>query len=147
MTVRRATIDDLQEVVELFDLYRVFYAQTSDIPAAETFLEERFKQEDSVIFLAVDGENSVGFVQLFPSFSSVSMERLWILNDLYVKQEVRRKGYGEKLMAKAIAFAKETNAKGLLLETAPDNVNAQELYEKIGFVQATSRYYFFSTPE
>ncbi len=145
MTVRRATIDDLQAVVELFDLYRIFYAQSSDIPSAEAFLEERFEREDSVIFLALDGENPVGFVQLFPSFSSVSMERVWILNDLYVKQEVRRKGYGERLMAKAIAFAKETDAKGLLLETAPDNVNAQQLYEKIGFVRDKSCYYFFTT--
>jgi ribosomal protein S18 acetylase RimI-like enzyme len=67
-----------------------------------------------------------------------------VLNDLYVKEKVRGKGFGEKLIKKAISFAEETGAKGVLLETGKENVTAQRLYEKIGFIKDTSHFYFFS---
>lgn len=144
MTIVKAELHNLEAVTELFDLYRIFYEQESDIARAREFIKERLTNEDSVIFLAYDHENLIGFVQLYPSFSSVSMKRLWVLNDLYVKESVRGKGYGEKLIKKAIAFAMETGAKGLLLETAQDNRAAQKLYEKIGFVKETNFFYFYA---
>ncbi|KAB2334713.1 GNAT family N-acetyltransferase [Cytobacillus depressus] len=144
MSIVKATLNNLGSVAELFDLYRIFYKQKSDIDGAKDFIKERLTSEDSVIFIAFDGGNPVGFVQLYPSFSSVSMKRLWILNDLYVKESVRGKGYGEKLIKQAIKFAKDTKAKGLLLETAADNIDAQKLYEKVGFTKETTYFYFFA---
>lgn len=94
--------------------------------------------------MAFDGTEAIGFVQLYPAFSSVSMKQTWVLNDLYVKKEGRGKGFGEALMRRAIAFAEETGAKGVLLETAEDNVTAKRLYEKIGFAKETNYFYFFS---
>lgn len=144
MSIVKATLADLESVTELFDLYRIFYKQESNIDGAREFIQERLAKEDSVIFIAFDEESPVGFVQLYPSFSSVSMKRLWILNDLYVKEGVRGKGFGEKLMKKAIEFAEDTEAKGVLLETAADNVSAQKLYEKVGFTKETTYFYFYS---
>ncbi|WNS74787.1 GNAT family N-acetyltransferase [Bacillus sp. DTU_2020_1000418_1_SI_GHA_SEK_038] len=144
MSIVKATLNDLESVTELFDLYRIFYKQNSDIEGAREFIKERLTSEDSVIFIAFEDENPVGFVQLYPSFSSVSMKRLWVLNDLYVKESVRGKGLGENLMKKAIAFAEETGAKGVLLETATDNFGAQKLYEKLGFIKETNYFYYFS---
>ena len=94
--------------------------------------------------MAYDGEESVGFTQLYPTFSSVSMKRTWVLNDLYVKQNTRGKGFGQALLRQAIFFAKETNAKGILLETGKENETAQKLYEKIGFVRETNYFYFYT---
>ncbi|GGA43883.1 GNAT family N-acetyltransferase [Psychrobacillus lasiicapitis] len=144
MNIHQATINDLDSLVELFDLYRQFYKQESDFKGARNFLEERLIKNESIIFLAFDEGNPVGFTQLFPSFSSVSMKKSWVLNDLYVKETARRKGIAEKLIGKAIAFAEETDAKGILLETAADNVNAQKLYEKIGFIKESTYFYYFS---
>lgn len=144
MSIVKATISDLEFVTELFDLYRIFYKQDSNINGAREFIKERLTNEDSVIFIALDGENPVGFVQLYPSFSSVSMKRLWILNDLYVIESVRGKGYGERLMKEAITFAEDTGAKGVLLETAADNLSAQKLYEKVGFMRETNYFYFYT---
>ncbi|TQR21035.1 GNAT family N-acetyltransferase [Psychrobacillus vulpis] len=144
MSIQKATLNDLEALTELFDLYRLFYNQNSDIKGARIFLEERLMNNDSVVFIAFEEGTPVGFVQLFPSFSSVSMKRLWVLNDLYVKENVRRKGIAEKLIKKAISFAEETKAKGILLETAQDNLNAQKLYEKIGFLKDSSYYYYFT---
>lgn len=144
MNIHQATSNDLDSLVELFDLYRQFYKQASDLKGAREFLEERLIKNESVIFLAFDEGNPVGFTQLFPSFSSVSMKRSWVLNDLYVKETARRKGVAEKLIRRAITFAEESEAKGILLETAADNVNAQKLYEKIGFIKESTYFYYFS---
>lgn len=144
MTIVPATINDLDALTELFDLYRQFYQQGSDMDSARAFLNDRLKNEESVVFMAFDDSEAIGFVQLYPSFSSVSMKQTWVLNDLYVKEEGRGKGFGEALIRRAIAFAEESGAKGVLLETGRDNVTAQRLYEKMGFVQETNHFYFFS---
>ncbi|WP_144512951.1 GNAT family N-acetyltransferase [Bacillus sp. FJAT-22090] len=144
MNIHQATINDLDSLTELFDLYRQFYKQASDLEGAKKFVEERFIKKESVVFIAYDGGEAIGFTQLFPSFSSVSMQKSWVLNDLYVKETARRKGVAEQLIKKAIGLAEKTNAKGILLETGNENVNAQKLYEKIGFINDSNYYYYYS---
>ena len=111
MIIQKATVNELDTIVELFDLYRVFYEQKSDINAAKVYLDERLRNEESIIFIAKDDENTVGFVQLYPSFSSVSMRRTWILNDLFVRETNRGKGVGEKLIKTAIDFVNRNRCK------------------------------------
>ncbi|WP_260285552.1 GNAT family N-acetyltransferase [Peribacillus aracenensis] len=144
MSIQKATLHELESLTELFDLYRVFYEQASDPGRAREFLRERLTNVESVIFMAYDEGNPIGFVQLYPSFSSVSMMRSWVLNDLFVKESARKKGFGEELLNAAITFAREAGAKGVSLETGKDNVNAQRLYEKIGFVRETNHFYYFT---
>ncbi|WHZ03856.1 GNAT family N-acetyltransferase [Neobacillus sp. YX16] len=144
MSIRKTTLDELDSLTELFDSYRVFYKQESNFEGAKSFLKERILNEDSVIFIAYDEDYPVGFVQLYPTFSSVSMKRSWVLNDLYVNASARKKGFGEKLIQKSIEFAEETGAKGLSLETGQENVTAQRLYEKIGFKKESNYFYYFS---
>jgi ribosomal protein S18 acetylase RimI-like enzyme len=141
--ILQATMAELETIIPLFDAYRVFYQQASDLTVARTFLTERLRHQDSVIFLAVDrNSNGIGFVQLYPSFSSVSAKHLWILNDLFVAESARRQGIAKHLMNRAREFAVETNAKGLFLETAHDNFNGQSLYESLGY-QKNSEFYYF----
>lgn len=144
MIIKKATINELDGLTKLFDLYRQFYQQTSDVDGARKFLKERIKNEESVAFIALDGVDPLGFVQLYPSFSSVSMKRSWVLNDLFVTKHARGMGVGENLIKTALEFAEETGAKGVFLETAADNTTAQRLYEKIGFVRETNYFYYFS---
>jgi GNAT superfamily N-acetyltransferase len=135
MLIKRASVDDLDAVAPLFDAYRQFYGERSDVPAARAFLEERLRRGESVVFLAVDddGAEALGFTQLYPSFSSVSVQRLWILNDLFVRPGVRRGGVGRRLLERARQWAVETEAKGLSLATAITNDAAQALYESCGW--------------
>jgi len=144
LTIKKATLHDLDQITELFDLYRQFYKQESDTAGAKEFLKQRILNKESVIFAAFDENEAVGFVQLYPSFSSVNMQRSWILNDLYVKKHARGKKLGEKLIKQSIEFAKEHDAKGILLETAEDNHPAQSLYEKMGFKKENHYFYYFS---
>lgn len=144
MCIQRATLNELDSLTELFDLYRLFYKQESNLEGARAFLKERLVKEESVVFIAYDVNSPVGFVQLYPSFSSVSMKQSWILNDLYVKKSARNNGFAEKLIKMVINFAEETDAKGILLETGNENIPAQRLYEKIGFIRDSNYYYYFS---
>src|SRR5436190_18552595 len=94
---RQATVDDLDLLVPLFDSYRQFYRQPSEPERARRFLLERFEHNQSVIFLAFEGAGARGFTQLYPSFSSGAMARIFILNDLFVAPEARARGAGSAL--------------------------------------------------
>lgn len=130
---RKATIQDLAQLAELFDQYRIFYHKESDISAAENFLKERIENKDSEIFVAENGGKLVGFVQLFPIFSSTRMKRYWLLNDLYVNDNYRGKGYSKELIEEAKQLAKSTEACGVLLETGKSNDIGNQLYPTCGF--------------
>lgn len=143
MRIEQATLEHLSELAILFNGYRVFYKQSSDLAAATAFLENRLSQNDSIIYIAVnDNGKGLGFTQLYPTFSSVSMQQFYILNDLYVLSEMRGKGIGETLLNQAKTFAKANNLKGLALETAIDNP-AQKLYEKLGWEKSSDFYHYF----
>lgn len=137
LKIVRAEIWHAELIAPLFDAYRQFYEQAPDYSAAHRFITERLKAGESVIFLAAlegdGGSKPVGFVQLYPSFSSVSMKRIWILNDLFVAPEARKHGVGAALMESARQLAVSTASKELILETAMDNLTAQRLYEKLGY--------------
>ena len=144
MKITQVTTAELEAVVPLFDNYRVFYGQASDLDVARSFLAERIEKSESVILLAKDDEGQpVGFTQLYPSFSSVSAERTWILNDLYVLEECRGQGIGRQLLNAAREYAISTKAKGISLQTARDNINAQKLYESVGYVMNTDYFSYF----
>jgi GNAT superfamily N-acetyltransferase len=131
----RAELDDLDALAPLFDGYRQFYKQPADLAGARAFLADRIKRDESVIFLAVIDGAIVGFAQLYPLFSSVSMKRLWLLNDLFVARDARTSGAGRALLERAERWAAETGAKGLTLSTQITNLPAQRLYEACGWTK------------
>ncbi|MEM9100909.1 MAG: GNAT family N-acetyltransferase [Pseudomonadota bacterium] len=137
-----ATTNNLDQLTHLFDLYRQFYGQDSDILNAKQFLSKRLAQQESKIFIAELDGSSVGFVQLYPSFSSVSMQKIWILNDLFVVEQARKQGVANALMEKAKDLATETLAVRLELSTQQDNRKAQALYEKLGYVKDNEYYHY-----
>ena len=143
MIIRKANPTDLPQLSQLFDAYRQFYQQPADLAGAHEFMSHRMRDDESVVFVAEVDDQLVGFTQLFPSFSSVSMQRLWILNDLFVAAEARQGGVAEALMDQAKAWAAETMSKGIILETDWDNVKAQKLYHKLGYTKQDSTYHYF----
>lgn len=142
MEIIRVQQQHLDSAAILFDAYRQYYGQKADLVAAKNFLSERLLLDESVIFLALEGNKPLGFTQLYPIFSSISMERQWVLNDLFVNQNARNLGIGKQILEKAQDFIKQIGHKGLLLETTPDNEKAQKLYEKLGW-KREENYYFY----
>lgn len=135
ITVRQAVMADLPELAVLFDAYRQFQGQAGDLPAARGFLQQRFDHGESVIFVCHDGVEAQGFAQLYPIYSSVSMTRVFVLNDLYVHAHGRRKGVGARLLSALEDYAWSQGAARISLNVARDNLSAQQLYRKQGWQQ------------
>lgn len=136
MTIRQASIEDLDQLANLFAQYRVFYEQPFEPGEAKQFLAERLGGEESIIFIAIENKEQAGFTQLYPSFSSIGLKRIWILNDLFVSTDHRQKGIAQALITHTIKYCKTTGRKKIVLSTAYDNVYAQKLYEKLGFTHS-----------
>lgn len=138
----QASGKDLPKLVPLFDQYRIFYKQESDLEAADRFLKDRFQNQECMVFLAELDQLMVGFTLLYKSFSSVGMRPFFVLNDLYVSPDYRQKGIGRMLLEHAQDFCRSLGYKGLALETATDNP-AQKLYEKLGWQKDSHCFHYF----
>jgi GNAT superfamily N-acetyltransferase len=140
VTIRKAkaTLRDVERVAPLFDAYRQFYGQPPDLELARSFLQERLERNESTVFLADQGNATVGFAQVYPTFSSGAAARVLILNDLYVVPGSRRTGIGRWLVTAALKHADDVGAVRVTLATGIDNVAAKSLYDALGFQPDTS---------
>ncbi len=141
ISTHRAGPADLDALVPLFDAYRQFYNQPSDLERAREWLRSRLRFGESVVFVAMRGDAMVGFTQLYPMHSSVRTARTWILNDLYVDEKVRRSGAGRALLDAAATFARDDGAMGISLETMQDNAAARALYRAAGWNEDATQWY------
>ena len=133
ITIKQIELTEANLVAGLFNQYRMFYKQLSDIGMAKAYVEARLQNNESIIFVALDENQPVGFTQLYPKYSSMRLNKDWILNDLFVAIDYRKRGIGESLIRTAMDFAKKQGSTFVQLETAVDNYIAQGLYEAIGF--------------
>lgn len=143
-TVSHAQPADLDALAALFDAYRQFYGQPSDVPAAREWLRSRLRFGESKVLVARQGSTAVGFAQLYPMFSSVRMARTWILNDLFVLPATRRQGVARALLDAAAAFARADGAASIQLETARDNAAARATYRDAGWHEDATQWYSLS---
>ncbi len=141
ISIDRIENAQLDQLVPLFDGYRQFYRQRSDMPAAKNYLSERLSMQQCVIFLAKYNDEPAGFTLLYPIFSSVRVRKIWILNDLFVTQTARGRGIAQALLNHATQFAKASGAARILLETGNDNHAAQALYRKAGWRTEDSQWF------
>ena len=133
---RRASIKDIKKIAPLFDAYRQFYEQESNLEFAKEFIGARLNNSDSIIFIAEnEKQNALGFCQIYPSFCSILGAPIYVLYDLFVSPDARKSGAGKLLLEHAHAHAKENNVPRLDLTTAKTNVNAQSLYESLGWIK------------
>ena len=144
--IRRAGPQDLDALAILFDGYRRFYGQDSDISGARDWLRSRLRLGESVVFVAASADALVGFTQLYPMYSSVRMARTWILNDLFVAENARRGGVARALLDVAARFAQDEGAAGISLETTRDNAPARALYLAAGWSEDATQWYSLSFP-
>ena len=134
VSIVRANLDQLDILTPLFDGYRVFYKQPSDLSAAREYLKSRIEANDCVIFVAIDGaSDGLGFVLLYQTCDSVDLETYWILHDLFVDPDCRQCGTGTALMNTAAEFGRSVGTSRLDLGTGVKNTTAQGLYESLGW--------------
>ena len=126
----------IEQVGELFDLYRQFYKYESNLIESTNYIKDRITNNESIIFIAInDANKAIGFVQLYETFGSLDLGKIIILYDLYVKEDHRKNNIGRQLMIRSHEYAKKINAKRIQLSTATDNFIGQSLYESLGYVK------------
>lgn len=140
MRIIKATLEHLDLLAPLFVKYREFYGELPYPDSSRDFLEKRLTRDESVIYLAMpidDDKKVLGFCQLYPSYSSLSLKRVWILNDIYVAEDARRQLVADHLMRAAKKMAKDTQAVRMRVSTSSNNEVAHKVYESIGFREDT----------
>ncbi|MFB2596915.1 N-acetyltransferase family protein [Herbiconiux sp. P17] len=153
ITVRRATLDDLDAVAPLFDAYRRFYGLPRDASfsaAARAYLGERMRRGESIVLVApVDDDDRAfplaGFTQLYPSFCSLELAPIFVLYDLFVHPDARGRGVATALLEAARQLGADAGAARLELSTAHTNSTAQHLYESLGW-QRDEEYLHYELP-
>ena len=136
-----AESNHIEQVGELFDLYRQFYKYESNLFESTNYVKDRIINKESIIFIALNDVNqAMGFVQLYETFGSLDLGKIIILYDLYVKKDHRKNKIGRQLMLKSHEYAKKISAKRIQLSTATDNFIGQSLYESLGYVKDADFY-------
>lgn len=134
VSTRPAAVSDLEAAAALFDAYRQFYEQPSDLALARRFITERFQRKESVLIVAEDASGAlIGFTQIYPTFCSVRAAHTFVLYDLFVAPAARGTGAGRALMLAAEAHARKAGAARMELSTARTNLIGQSLYESLGW--------------
>jgi ribosomal protein S18 acetylase RimI-like enzyme len=140
--IKAATTEDLTELARLYVAYRVFYSEDPEEERSAAFILDRLRQSSGRYFLAWNGRDAIGFMHLMPSSNTVAMRPIWLLEDLYVDVSARGQGVATALLSHAEAFARSTGAERLTLATAHDNLAAQHIYKKLGYVRDEHFLYF-----
>ena len=133
MTVIRAELADVLEAAQLFAAYREFYGEPYDTSAAGAFLASRIVRDESIVLLGLSDDEVVGFAQIYPTFSSTRLARIWVLNDLYVVEHARGTGAVDELLDTVLSMATDAGAQAVELSTAHTNRRAQAVYERHGY--------------
>jgi len=135
MNIIKASQKYLDQLISVVEEYRLFCGSSSSPDETRKFFSNLIDSEASTIFIAIDDSTDtiMGFVNLYPSYSTLALKRLWILNDLGVSTRFRGQGIAKALIEKVISFAKSTDSVRIELKTNITNDKAQSLYKDLGF--------------
>jgi ribosomal protein S18 acetylase RimI-like enzyme len=134
MQIIHCTEAQLDVLTDLFNDYRMFYEQPTEVAACRTFIQKNLQQKRSKIFLLLDDQGAaIGFSQLYPAICSLSMQPYHYLSDLFVIKSARRHGYAKYLMSYITEYFTKEGSQRLTLDTAITNKAAQSLYDSLGY--------------
>lgn len=129
LTIEPLSQHNIQSLQKLFAQYQEFYGSTPNSERNITFLQSFISGKSGQFLLAKRGEQYVGFVGMYFSYSSVKAMPILLLNDLFVAQKMRRKGVGVFLIQSALDYAKEKEFQHIRWFTQSSNTPAQKLYK------------------
>ena len=135
MRIIQASLEHLDQLTPMFIRYREFYGAMPQQVDSKAFLSERLHKQEAIILLALENDAALGFCLVYPSFSSVLLRPTWIINDMYVVEESRRKQVANQLLQQVAKQAREHNVVRLRVSIQANNAIARRLYEASDFVE------------
>ena len=129
------TEDDLPDLLPLMrgycDFYEVAPADDALLEMSRVLIDDPERQGLQLI-ARDDGGRAVGFATIFWTWSTLSADRLGVMNDLFVSQDARGGGVADALIAACTDQCRERGVPELAWQTAKTNLRAQAVYERIG---------------
>lgn len=140
-TIARVTQGDLPELVLLMRGYCAFYEETAGIAQASdaqlaaygrALLADPAREGVQLMAWAVADGTPLGFATVLWTWSTLAAARLAVMNDLFVDPAARGTGLADALIAACRDEARGQGASRLAWQTAPDNLRAQAVYDRVG---------------
>ncbi|MDO4627394.1 MAG: GNAT family N-acetyltransferase [Pasteurellaceae bacterium] len=107
---------NLDILLPLFEEYRLAHGMTQNPERTLTFLSNRIRFSESILFIATHKEQGIGFVQLYPRLSSLQLQRYWQLTDIFVQDLPNKMDIYAALIEKAKEFVCFTQSNRLVVE-------------------------------
>ncbi len=133
LTINRCNINDLNTLAPLFDAYRQHFKQTSDLDGVKAYLKQRLEAEEAIVYLVGSDEICHGFVLLYPSFSSIGLAPIWMLNDFYLHSGSNKRLMAKQLLDRIGEDCKAAGAIRIEVTTRKENHRLHKLYKDYGF--------------
>ena len=143
MDIRACTIEDLELLVPAFDQYRQFYRQESQPEQVREFLKPLIEEEKSKIFLSFEEGELTGFIQLYPSFSSIGLAPIWVLNDFFIFGGSDRRQIAKGLLDAAKMLCEASKGVRVEVTTRKENHRLHKIYRDYGFEKDYKYDYYF----
>ena len=135
MRIISASLEHLDQLTPMFIRYRELYGAMPQAEASKEFLAERLNKQEAIILLAFEEDTLLGFCLVYPSFSSVSLRPMWIINDMYVAEDARGQHIARKLLQEISQQAHGNQAVRLRVSINANNEIAKRLYESADFLE------------
>ena len=139
--------NNLSEVLPLIRAYQEFYKilEISDDRNSEFFSQFSESSSSGCQFAYREDGDIVGFATIYFSFTTLITAKVAVLNDLYTLPSCRGKGIGRQLVEHCHSYAAEKGAARLQWVTAPDNEQAQKLYDSLNTGKSMWHFYTYNT--
>ena len=133
-SIRSATDADVPIILQLIRDLATYERAPNEVRATETQLIDVLFGEKPVAeaLLAFEDETPIGFAVFFHNFSTWLGKPGLYLEDLFVKPEVRGKGYGRALLIHLAKIARDRGCGRMEWAVLDWNEPAIEFYKKIG---------------
>jgi GNAT superfamily N-acetyltransferase len=128
-----ARAEEIEEMLPLIRAYCEFYeTEPNDEGLREMFRTLIAEPSQGAVFVALDDGRPVGFATLDWKWSSLKAARVGYLEDLFVEPAARGKGIADALIAVCAERCRELGMPAMGWLTAPDNLRAQQVYNRTG---------------
>lgn len=145
ITIRKADINDLNNVLEIYADARIKFANDKTFQWKDNYPNEiTYKNdlEENHIFVVLS-DNSIAGVMTVLTKEELDynvIDGKWLNNDPYitihriaVKKEYLHQGLGSKLITFAKEFALKNNFKNIKIDTHENNIHMKKMLEKHNF--------------
>lgn len=134
LTIRPASVEDVPTILQLIVDLATYERAPNEVSATEEQLAGVLfgKKPAAEVLLAFENETPVGFAVFFHNFSTWLGRPGLYLEDLFVKPEMRGKGYGRALLVDLAKIARDRDCGRMEWAVLEWNEAAIEFYRKLG---------------